>query len=256
MAIAPAHAIPDLGGDNAFTGSLDLTAATVTGLNLPGNYIVGLDGSRTGAREWTVNAGQCRSDDDAENVILSSALVTTLNSAFSDGGGTNGLISGSVATNTSYFLHIMKKTSGGTVRAYWDTADDDTNLPGTFSGHRTIAAIRTDASANILSGLTQLGNRYVFPRVQELTSGTGSGTLTLSGSVPALRCFVYGNSQPTGSSSMTLSDPVSGQSTYLHGATSDFGPLLCNASAQIAYTISGAATHLAINSYEIVREDL
>lgn len=81
-------------------------------------------------------------------IELASTLIKTTGS-WAEGDDAGGLFSGTVANDTFYHVHLIRKDSDGTIDAGFDTSPTAANIPSGWTGYRRIGSFRTDGSANI-----------------------------------------------------------------------------------------------------------
>jgi hypothetical protein len=152
---------------------------------LPTKYLVGLElANHTDAdHDIEIAVGKCRDGADAYDMVLASALVKRIDAVFAAGTGNGGLFSGSPANSTWYHVHLIRKTSDGTIDAYFDTSVTAANIPSGYAAYRRIGSVLTDGSANII-GFVQKGDEFRWKTcIQEFSDnnpGVSAVTKTLS----------------------------------------------------------------------------
>jgi hypothetical protein len=142
-----------------------ITPSTTTRI-LPAGEISGLAISNNGSdsdHDIDIATGECRSDDDTGNIILSTALTKRGDASFAEGDDQGGMDTGSIAADTLYFVYAIGKTDG-TADVLFTVTDGSPTMPSGFTLKRKIGILRTDASANFLA-FTWLedGNYYWGP---------------------------------------------------------------------------------------------
>lgn len=260
------------GGNNTYTGTNDFTggraevptrpvadngtdAASTAFVNrMLRSYLAGLgtsNNSGTPNSKIDVAAGVCMDDTNASLLVLS---ATTLDCGAT---GANGLDTGSLATSTSYHLHVIGKTDGTTALLACTTANlSSITMPSGYTLKRRIASFTTDASAHIIAYL-QVGDTFYRKDITETTPGSSGVTFTLSVPTgisvrPLVQVLQVANSGGFGS---VFYAPVSNQAlTWQVAATSGgggsssgyvIGPAT-NTSGQVWYvaTVGGAGLSL------------
>src|SRR5215469_1977307 len=125
----------------------------VNGSNSPRGYIDGRVLSNDGGSPNTVidiAAGTVRSDDNTFDIVSSANTKST--ATFVAGSGNGGLDTGTVATNTWYYVYDILNTTGGAVDTLFTATFGGPTMPSGFTKKRYIGAFRTaPASTNILA---------------------------------------------------------------------------------------------------------
>ncbi|MFO0522246.1 MAG: hypothetical protein ACK515_17785 [bacterium] len=124
-------------------------SATQGGVPDPGT-IFGLTLSRASATTFQIAVGTARNEDagTARALVLASALTKSL-SAFAAGNNNGGLDTGSVATNTWYHVHLIRRDSDGAIDALYSLSATTPTMPSGWTARRRLGSIRTDGSSQI-----------------------------------------------------------------------------------------------------------
>lgn len=161
-------------------------------VNLGEKYIVGLNLTRTDDENVAIAAGQCRSDDNVWDIVVSSALNADIAV-----NGANGLDTGSVAASTMYALYVIgDSTRHNDAACLLSTDFSDPTMPSGYDVKRRIGAVLTDGSSDILE-FHQYDNgsdraMYYDVAISELSNGSSAtyAAVDLATSVPPVRCEV------------------------------------------------------------------
>ena len=161
----------------------------------------------------TVAAGRARNSTNENDIILSAAV--TLNAAVN---GINGLDSGSLANATLYALFVVGDSSlNNDTGVLLSTSATAPSLPFGYDMFRLIGYLRTDGSANFLSGYwSGSSNERIFmydaPIATAITAGssTTDAAVTLTTFVPAvsgLPVYMYYDMTPAAASRVLTLKP-------------------------------------------------
>lgn len=85
-------------------------------------------------------------------------------------GGANGLDSGTVANNTSYYLWVIRKSSDGTKAALWSLSSTAPTMPSGYDQKALVSYGLTDGSAHVLA-FKQYGKKYFYSAWPIIASG-------------------------------------------------------------------------------------
>jgi hypothetical protein len=96
----------------------------------------------------TFNSGDCKDSSNTIDIQVTSALTKQIDAAWSEGNNLGGLFSGSVAADTTYYLHIIAK-GNGSFDAGFDTSETAANKPSGWDYYRQVGRIATNDSGNI-----------------------------------------------------------------------------------------------------------
>jgi hypothetical protein len=113
-------------------------------------YIWDLQMANNGAdatNDIDVAAGEATAESHDEVMILGSAITKRIDAAWAVGNNQGGLNTGSVAANTWYEVHLIKRTDTGVVDVMFTTTANRSTLPTNYTKQRRIGWIRRGASA-------------------------------------------------------------------------------------------------------------
>jgi hypothetical protein len=169
-------------GDNsqkaATTAYADRAATSAVGAFVIRSYLAGLQLSTAGASSsFGVGAGMVADGTNAAMISLATALTKTT-AAWAAGTGSGALDTGTIANNSWYHVHLIKRTDTGVVDVLASLSATSPTLPANYTLSRRIGAMRTDGSANWRAFL-QLGDTFHIAPVTDYNStSTLSPTLT------------------------------------------------------------------------------
>jgi len=154
----------------------------------PGGHLYGLILSNNisdSNNDVDISVGECRSESNTQDLILTSALTKRSDAAWSAGNNQGGMDTGSKPTNGT--LHVYIISDGSTVDAIFSTSASSPSLPGGYTQYRRIGAVTTDSSANIRA-FSQVGDRFLYTGkpiadANGATINTGGTLITLT--IPA-----------------------------------------------------------------------
>ena len=109
-----------------------------------------------------VTAGAVKSDDFADDLVLTSDIVKQLDVAFAEGTNAGGAASGFTLPASDVFaIWLIKDSSTGHVDVLADTSFTSPTMPAGYDVKRRIGAWVTDATNNLIDGRMK-GNRVDF----------------------------------------------------------------------------------------------
>lgn len=129
-----------------------------------------------------VSPGAARSSDNTTNIELTSALVKQIDAAWAAGTNAGGMDTGSVAADTVYYLHAIKRIDTFAEDVLFSLSATSPTLPTNWTKSRYIGEVITDGSANIIA-FSQDGDRFLLDvPVEDFndTIGTTASLETLS----------------------------------------------------------------------------
>ena len=95
--------------------------------------------------------GKARDSTDATNIELSAASITKrIDQSWAVGDNSGGMDTGSVTTNSFYYLWIIKRSDTGVVDALFSTSATAPTMPANYDYKQRVGFVRTDASSRIL----------------------------------------------------------------------------------------------------------
>lgn len=127
---------------------------SVANLLTQGTHIAGLKLSVNGTdsdHDIDISAGNCANYDGASDslITLSAALTKQIDATFAEGDDAGGMFTGSVTTETVYYVVVISKDADGTIDAGFDTSSTGSNAPSGWTVERVIGSVITDTSSNI-----------------------------------------------------------------------------------------------------------
>jgi hypothetical protein len=141
-------------------------------------YLVGLKVSNNAtdtANDIDIAMGECRSDDDSEDMVLGTALTKRIDAAWVAGTNQGGLDTGTLADG-NYHLFLIKNPTTGVVDALFSLSLASPTMPSGYTVKRRLLSIRrnlTDYSG--LWKFKQLGDYFqsISPVAGNEASGIG-----------------------------------------------------------------------------------
>lgn len=99
-------------------------------------------------------------------------LTKRLDASWASGHGSGGMAAGTVANNTTYYIHLIENNSTGVCDVMFDTSATADNIPSGYTRYRSVGIVKTDGSANIdyVLSTANLGGVY-YPTNDELSDG-------------------------------------------------------------------------------------
>ena len=157
-------------------GPPPMARGSITNLNLAN------DGTNPNTH-ITISTGQARDSTDSFDLRLTTGLVKRLDQAWAAGTGAGALDTGSVAANTGYWVHLIRRTSDGALDVLMSTSATNPTLPSGYGAFRRLGAVLTNASGFIRK-FTQRGDYF------ELYERTADFAGVANGAGPYLRQLV------------------------------------------------------------------
>ena len=111
---------------------------------LPKNWIRNLKVSWVSNSQVAISAGEARSDDDTDNLKVTSA-ITPIDITTS---GANGLDTGSEASNTWYYIWVIKNPTGPTYAGLLSTSATSPTLPSGYTKKRLVGTVYNTGASN------------------------------------------------------------------------------------------------------------
>lgn len=152
------------------------------------------------ANDVIVYPGKCRNHNDTDNMILATAITKRLDAAWAVGDGSGGLDTGTRASNTWYWLHLIKRSDTGVVDLLFSASPTAPTMPTNYDIRRLIGAVKSNSSnANLVAdSRIQGGVLYVEYRdptgpgldVSDTALGSTNTTYTLP-SIPPTGDTLY-----------------------------------------------------------------
>lgn len=162
-------------------------------------YLNGLTLSNNGTdsdHDLDIAAGVARDEADTYYMELASTLTKQIDATFAAGSAAGGMFTGTVAADTWYHVHLIRKDSDGAIDAGFDTSVSAANIPSGYTAYRRIGSVLTGGSANILPFLQRPENPGWFywqdPIEDYDQDNIGTSSVTVGLSVPVgLRVMAY-----------------------------------------------------------------
>lgn len=148
------------------------SGGSLSSTSLPMAYLAGLEVSNNSSdtnNDIDFGVGECRDTGDSADLRLTSILTKQIDAAWAAGTNQGGLFSGSVASDTTYHLFIIKNPTTGVVDAGFDTDVDASNRPAAYTAYRRVASLYTDGSGNLVQ-FSQKGNEFLLNSLSRQTN--------------------------------------------------------------------------------------
>ncbi len=158
------------------------TLTLATAVPLPRGYKSGCvlsNNSIDDSHDIDISVGAWRDKADTENLKLASALGKQIDAAWAVGGvpgaTVGGLDTGTVSSNDTYHVHIIKRTDTGVVDVLFSLSATSPSLPTNYDKSRRIGAVLTNGSANIKPFL-QFENLFTLDEIERNFDANNPGT--------------------------------------------------------------------------------
>jgi len=140
-------------GDNILDWSLIITGSNSTTYSVPPGYIFGMVPKWLSTSQITINKGFAQDDTDAESIEILSILTLDITT-----NGLLGLDTGTVASDTWYYVWVIKIPNTSTVSAIISASYTTPTLPAGYTLKRLLPfAMRADGSSEILRFIVRSG---------------------------------------------------------------------------------------------------
>lgn len=119
---------------------------------MPRGHIWGLTLFNNGSdatNDIDIAVGEARDGDNTENMVLASAITKQLDGAWAVGTNQGGLDTGSIA-NTTYHVHLIKRTDTGVVDVLFSASASSPTMPANYDKSRRIGSILREGGAIVL----------------------------------------------------------------------------------------------------------
>jgi hypothetical protein len=146
----------------------------------PVGTLTGLTLSVASTTSVGIAVGTCRNEDAGQpyNMTLGAAITKTF-SNWAVGSGNGGLDTGTIAANTWYYIHLIRKDADGTLDAVISLSATAPTMPAGYTARRRIGAIRTNASSQV-TAFIQVGDHFMLDApVADATSTVSSSAAQL-----------------------------------------------------------------------------
>lgn len=150
---------------------------------LPPGYLFGLTLSNgtDAVNDIDIAVGMCRDSADDVNILLSSVFTKRLDAAWAVGSGNGGLDTGAIA-NTTYYVHLIKRSDTQVVDALFSTSASAPTMPTNYTDRRRIGALLREGGSIV--AFRQDGDKFwrstPVEDVNAVNPGTSAVTRTLS----------------------------------------------------------------------------
>lgn len=124
----------------------------------------------------TVAAGEARDEADSADMTLAGAITKQLDAGWAVGTNAGGLNTGTVAANTWYEVHLIKRTDTGVVDVMFTTTANRATLPTSYTKQRRIGWIRRNGTT--ILQFTQIGDYITLTTQINDASFTATATAT------------------------------------------------------------------------------
>lgn len=244
----------------ALTASVTSVTAMLTGVSRgggrsPTGAFKNLSVTRGSATQVTVTADELILDDGTRITSVNETAAITAS-------GADGLDTGSEASNTWYYIYIIRKSSDGTVASLLSTSSSSPTMPSGYDQKALVSAVRNDGSSNFVNFI-QTGSKYIYPTGQTAYNGTpGAGwtAVDITAYVPsALSNYCFGTLQGSTSNMQYMTNDNTVSSTLAAAASNRIVPVAAasvNASYNWQYSVLTANTlYVGISGSGIVYID-
>lgn len=231
---------------------------------LPHGYIWDLTMVTNGAdatNDLDVQAGEALAESHDDVMVLPSTIIKRIDANWAVGTNQGGLNTGSVAANTWYEVHLIKRPDTGVVDVMFTTTANRATLPANYTKQRRIGWLRRGAAANI--AFTQVGDYFTLTtQVNDLTTAptatATAATLTAPpSSIARFRATLFCTAMTAAAFTITtFSEIVEGNITPAHN-TGVASLVLGTGNATATANDFGAAGHfeLRVSSSSQIEHD-
>jgi hypothetical protein len=158
MVVGDGLTVTDNGAGNADT----LIATPAPNATLPRGHLTGLklsNNTTDATNDIDIAEGQCRSKDNAEDIILASALTKRIDASWAVGSGNGGLDTGAVSSTGTYHVHAILRSDTGVVDALFSLSPTAPTLPANYDLSRRIGSFMRVSGVNV--PFTQRGDEFL-----------------------------------------------------------------------------------------------
>lgn len=129
----------------AAQAAAEAAAALVTGGVMAAGFISGLECSPDAGdpiHDIAISAGQCRSSNNANDIVLAAPLVKRLDAVWAAGTGNGGRdVATALAAGQTWFVHVVQDNAGPTVDAVFSLSPTAPTLPAAYDVSRLVCAL-------------------------------------------------------------------------------------------------------------------
>jgi hypothetical protein len=156
----------DRGGTLDSSDIIFVELETLLTVPLPTGYFRGLELTKNATdptNDIDIAAGKTRDSTDSINLVLASGLTKRLDSGWVVGTGQGGLDTGSVATDATYYAHLIERSDTRVVDVVFSLSDTAPTLPTGYDYSKLIGKVVRAGGLNVgfLSDLSRGGWRQV-----------------------------------------------------------------------------------------------
>lgn len=175
VVIAEKRSMLSVAEANEFTATEKAQARANIAAALKG-HLYGLTLSTAGSSStFSVAAGEA-ADSTASDLMVLAASISKTTSAWAVGSGNGGLDTGTIANNTWYHAHQIKRPDTGVVDVLISTSASAPTLPANYTLFRRIGSMKTNGSSQWIS-FTQVGDTFTWASaVNDVSGGTWTTT--------------------------------------------------------------------------------
>jgi hypothetical protein len=193
---------------DAGPGSAKATIDQIRNLITPRGYIFGLKLSNNGtdaANDLDIDVGEAMAESHDQVMTLAGAITKQIDATWAVGTNQGGMNTGSVANDTWYEVHLIKRLDTGVVDVMFTTTANRATLPANYTKQRRIGWVRR-GTATILA-FTQVEDHFTLTNsINEVTApNTTAQTVTLTVPPNTIALFRAGT---TGTTSGTAGSAV------------------------------------------------
>lgn len=187
-----------------------LATRQALGISIPRAHIAGLTLSTAGSSTtMSIAAGQAADSGNVVLIDLASAIAKTT-SSWAVGTAQGGLDTGSIANNTWYHFHLIRRPDTGVVDVLLSLSATAPTMPTNYTQSRRIGSGRTNGSGQWVS-FVQDGDffQWASPTLDVDVTGTGTSAVTRTLVVPSgvnVRALMNVSLENTSAESVYLSD--------------------------------------------------
>ncbi|WP_373031670.1 hypothetical protein [Sulfurovum sp.] len=146
--------VEDLGSNNCRVHSYTRASGFPITETIYDKLISGLVPSNNGsdpAKDIDISAGFATDTTGAYYMNLPTSFTKQLDAIFAEGTSAGGLFFGTIAADTWYAIHLIRKDSDGSIDVGFDTSSTAANIPTGYTYYRHIGWVLTDATPDIIA---------------------------------------------------------------------------------------------------------
>lgn len=161
----------------------------------------------------TVAAGEATDETGLEIMVLGSAITKQIDAAWAVGTNAGGMNTGSVANNTWYEVHLIKRSDTGVVDVMFTTTANRATLPASYTHQRRIGWVRRATDTNL--AFTQVEDYFTLTTAINdaatiaVTTSETTQTLTVPpNTIARFRAAIVVNTTTVGNSGVLFAEVV------------------------------------------------